>query len=52
MNPYAHVKIWQLQEERFARCTVSCAPRPFLLARSGLRRLMDVLSGPTCVAHG
>ena len=51
MNPYAHVKMWQLQEERLARCTVSCAPRPLLLARNGLRRLVDVLSGPICISH-
>ncbi len=51
MNPYTHVKMWQLQEERLARCTVSCAPRGLLLARSGLRRLIDVISGPACVAH-
>ncbi len=52
MSPYTLVKILQLREEHLARHTTSCAPRGLLPARRGLRRLIDVISGPACVAHG
>ncbi len=48
MNPYAAMKLRELDEQGLERLTVTCIPSPLHLAQRGMRRLWDALNGPAC----
>jgi hypothetical protein len=48
MNPYAAMKLHELDEERLATLTVTCIPNPLALTKRGLHRVLNALSGPIC----